>query len=71
MNTPNLNKSGSKSKFAVISAQCGNYIIFLSLRFCVKSKLANLDSRVSKCGIFTLESLNFNLYDFKGGNILH
>ena len=27
------------------AAQCGNYIIFLSLRFYVKSKLANLESQ--------------------------
>ena len=30
--------------WALDSTQCGNFIIFLSLRFCVKSKLANLQT---------------------------
>ena len=47
----------------VYQAQCGNYRIFLSLRFYVKSKLTNL--RDSKSAIFAhLEALNFDFCGF-------
>ena len=42
----------------MLKAQCGNFRIFLSLRFYVKSKLGNLSSsRVSKADIFSIERL--------------
>ena len=43
-------------------AQCGNYRIFLSLRFYVKSKLTN---SVSKSVVLThLDGLKFDFYEF-------
>ena len=50
MNTPNLNKSGSKYEFAVISA----YIVLQN--FSVSQILREIkfaESRVSDCAIFT------------------
>ena len=45
------------------NTQCGNFIIFLSLRFFVKSILGSV--KVLKSAIFThLEALNFDFYDF-------
>ena len=45
--------------------QCGNFIIFLSLRLYVISKLMNLDFRISKSAILThLVALNCDFYEF-------
>ena len=49
--------------FSVLNSQCGNYRIFLSLRFYVKSKL---DNRVYKICRFNVifHALNFHFYEF-------
>ena len=50
----------------VHTIQCGNFMIFLSLRFSVKSTIGIL-CRGAKSAILThLEALNFDLDDFLG-----
>ena len=51
------------AKCEVKAARCGNFVIFLPLRFSVKSNLK--DFKVSKTAILTsLEALNFDVSEF-------